>query len=205
MFDAALRAKFGERIEETGRAVARIGISGDALTALGVVLCVPLFVALAQQSYLWALLFLLLNRLMDLLDGPVARARGPSPLGGYFDIVSDYVFYGGFVFFFALGAPETALYAAFLLFSFVLSGSSFLAFAILAARYGWASEAQGAKSFFYQRGFAEGTETFIAFLLMCLLPVAFPVLAALFALLCIATAVQRVVITIITARNGGLL
>lgn len=205
MFDAGLRARFGGQVEAAGRAIARLGLSGNALTALGVVLCLPLFVALAQQNYLWALLFLVLNRLMDLLDGPVARAGTPSPLGGYFDSVSDYIFYGGFVFFFAFGAPEHAIHAAFLLFGFVLSGVTFLAFAILAARHGWSSEAQGSKSFFYQRGLAEGTETFVFFLLMCLLPSAFPVLASLFALLCVATAVQRVWITIKTARENGLI
>lgn len=205
MFDASLRAKFGDALEEAGGRLARLGVSGNALTALGLFLCLPLFVTLAQQSYGWALLFLILNRLMDLLDGPTARAHGPSPLGGYFDIVSDYIFYGGFVFFFAVGVPDVALYAAFLLFGFVLSGSSFLAFAILAARHGWTSEAQGSKSFFYQRGLAEGTETFLTFALMCVLPQGFAVWASLFAFVCIATAVQRVWITIKTARDCGLI
>jgi phosphatidylglycerophosphate synthase len=205
MFDSALRTKFGETVEQAGRAIARVGVSGDLLTGLGLVLCIPLFIALASQNYGWALLFLVVNRVMDLLDGPTARARGPSPLGGYFDICSDYIFYGGFVFFFAVGQPESALYAAFLLFGFVLSGSSFLAFAILAARHGWSSDAQGSKSFFYQRGLAEGTETFVVFLLMCLLPLAFPILAAVFGLLCVATAVQRGWITLATARDYGLM
>jgi phosphatidylglycerophosphate synthase len=205
MFDASLRRKFGAPLESAGRALARLGIGGDLLTALGLILCAPLFFMLAEGRYGLALLFLVLNRLMDLLDGPTARARGPSALGGYFDSVSDYIFYGGFVFFFALGAPEFALYAAFLLFGFVLSGSTFLAFAILAARYGWSSAAHGEKSFFYQRGFAEGTETFAAFVLMCLWPGAFPLIAALFALLCIATALQRIAITIHAARAHGLM
>jgi phosphatidylglycerophosphate synthase len=205
MFDAALRARFGEAVETAGAAIARLRVSGDALTAAGVLLCIPLFIALAQGAYGWALLFLVLNRLMDLLDGPVARACGPSPLGGYFDICSDYIFYGGFVFFFALGQAESALAAAFLLFSFVLSGTSFLAFAILAARHGWTSEAQGRKSFFYQRGLAEGAETFVVFVLMALLPQAFAIFAVIFGLVCVATAVQRAVITIATARDYGLL
>lgn len=204
MFDASLRARFGEAVEAAGEMIARTRVSGDALTAAGVVFCVPLFVALAQGAYGWALLFVILNRLMDLLDGPVARARGPSPLGGYFDIGSDYIFYGGFVFFFALGQPESALAAAFLLFSFVLSGTTFLAFAILAERYGWETRAQGRKSFFYQRGLAEGTETFLAFVLMCLLPQGFAVFAVIFGILCMATAAQRVWITIETARASGL-
>ena len=38
-----------------------------------------------------ALIFLLLNRLADGLDGAVARQTAPSALGAYIDIVSDFL------------------------------------------------------------------------------------------------------------------
>src|SRR3546814_15757704 len=68
-----------------------------------------------------------------------------SDLGGYLDIVLDFLFYSGVVFFFAVGRPAEALPAAFLIFSFVGTGASFLAFAALAAKHGITTSARGSK------------------------------------------------------------
>ena len=81
--------------------------------------------------------------LADGLDGALARRLGPTDLGGYLDIVLDFFFYAGVPFFFAVGRPEFALPAAFLVFSFVGTGSSFLAFAAVAAKRGITTRADG--------------------------------------------------------------
>src|SRR3546814_1217422 len=70
---------------------------------------------LALGSYGGALALILLNRLADGLDGAVARHARVSDLGGYLDIVLDFLFYSGVVFFFAVGRPTKALPAAFLI------------------------------------------------------------------------------------------
>ena len=44
---------------------------------------------LAIEAYGWALACCLANRLLDGLDGAVARIRGPTDFGGYADIVAD--------------------------------------------------------------------------------------------------------------------
>ncbi|MBU0800018.1 MAG: CDP-alcohol phosphatidyltransferase family protein, partial [Alphaproteobacteria bacterium] len=74
-------------------------ISANMLTLIGFILALLCFGALAAGAYMGALALLLCNRLLDGLDGPVARhsARGATDFGGYIDIVTDFIFYGGFV------------------------------------------------------------------------------------------------------------
>src|SRR5262245_39628924 len=129
---------------------------------------------------------------MDGLDGAVARHRGPTDLGGYLDILLDFLFYAGVPFFFAVGRPGEALPAAFLVFSFVGTGGSFLAFAAIAARRGLSTEARGRKSIYYLGGLTEGAETIGLFVLVCLLPAPFDLLAWAFGGLCWLTTPSRV-------------
>ena len=106
-----------------------------------------------------------------------ARSRsgtGPTDLGGYLDIVFDFIIYAGAAFAFALAQPEHAVAAAFLIFSFMGTGSSFLAFAIFAAKRKLDGEAAANKSFYYLGGITEGTETILLFVVVLLFPGWFP-------------------------------
>jgi hypothetical protein len=104
----------------------------------------------------------------------------------------DYVFYASIPLAFAFVAPATnAIPAAALLASFLLTCSTFLAFAAIAAKRGIETAAHGQKSFFYSTGIVEGTETIAFFLVMAAAPASFPVLAWVFAGLCALTALQR--------------
>ena len=163
-----------------------------SLAGLGVgLLAIPL---LAWQRYDVALLVILLNRLIDGLDGAIARQRGPTTFGGYLDILCDMAFYAAVPVGFALARPENALWAALLLASFVCTASSFLGRAVVAAQLGEPDDgARGRKSFFHAAGIIEGTETVIAFILFCLFPAGFPWLASIFAGLCLWTAAARAV------------
>ena len=78
---------------------------------------------------------------------------------------------------------------------------SFLGFASIAARRGLETSAHGLKSFFYSTGLAEGAETILAFVVMCLWPRGFPVIALGFAGLCGLTVIQRTLIAVETFRN----
>ena len=138
--------------------------------------------------------FVLLSRLLDGLDGAIARASQPTDFGGYLDIVCDYVFYLAVPLGFGFAAAENLPYAMVLVAAFTLTGVSFLAYATLAAKRGVETEAHGAKSFFYSTGLAEGAETIGAFVLMCLAPGWFPAIAAVFTGLCVLTVIQRSVI-----------
>ena len=97
--------------------------------------------------------------------------------------------------------PEQALPAAFLIFSFVGTGSSFLAYAIFAAKRGITTNIRGAKSLYYIGGLTEGTETIALFVALCLFPDAFPWLAWGFGGLCWITTAARVTAAAGTFRS----
>jgi CDP-alcohol phosphatidyltransferase. len=70
--------------------------------------------------YLAALVAIVLNRLLDGLDGALARLRGLTDAGGFLDIALDFLFYALVPFGFALAAPaDNAIAAAWLLFAFM--------------------------------------------------------------------------------------
>ena len=191
MFDAKLRPLIDPPLNAVGRAIARLGVTADALTIAGAAFGAAAGIAIADRHFGLALGLIALSRLLDGLDGAVARATRMTDFGGYLDIVADFVFYCAVPLGFAFAAPENARPAAALLAAFALTGVSFLSFAAIAAKRGETTVAHGAKSFFYSTGLAEGAETIAVFVAMCLFPAAFVSLAWLFAALCLVTVIQR--------------
>jgi phosphatidylglycerophosphate synthase len=162
------------------------------VTLSGLAVDIAAIATIASAHYIAGLAFIALSRLLDGLDGAVARASVRSPLGGYLDIVTDYVFYAGVPLGFALAAPQSnALPGAALLASFLLTCSSFLAYAALAAQHGIQPDPRRPKSFFYSTGLMEGTETIAFFVGMVLWPAHFAMLAWICSALCVITAIQR--------------
>ena len=161
------------------------------LAGLGLGLAAALMIALELDAA--ALVLFGLNRLMDGLDGAVARSTRRTDRGGFLDIVLDFAIYGAVPLAFALRDPGAfALPAAALLFSFYVNGASFLAFAAVAAKRGMSSDIRGIKSIYFTAGFMEGTETILFFAAMILLPGYFPVLAYAFAGLTVMSALARI-------------
>lgn len=169
-------------------------ISANNVTFAGLAIAVVVIPVLSQQWYLAALLLILTNRILDGLDGEVARLYGADDCGAYLDIVCDFIFYASVVLGFALANPsEDGLAAAFLLFSFIGTSSSFLTFGIMAERRKLTKTNYPTKGFYYLGGLAEGTETILFFVFCCLLPDLFKWLAAVFGCLCIITTITRIV------------
>ena len=84
-----------------------------------------------------AILPLLANRALDGVDGALARLSATSERGAFLDISLDFVFYAAIPLAFGIAAPEpNALAAAVLLAAFVVTGTSFLAFAVIAEKRG---------------------------------------------------------------------
>ena len=191
MFDAKLRPLIDPPLNRLGAWLARMGVSANVVTALGLAVGLSGSFAIAFSQHSLGLALILLNRLFDGLDGAVARANGPSDLGGYLDIVADFAFYVSVPLGFGIADPSHTLPALVLVAAFVLTGTSFLAYAVIAAKRGEETAAHGAKSFFYSTGLAEGTETILFFIAMTLFPAWFAVLAYIFAALCVLTVVQR--------------
>lgn len=188
----ALRLLHGPLNRVAARCV-QWGVTADALTWTGFALGVAAAGAISQQAYDAGLVLMLASRLCDGLDGAVARMTRPTDRGAFLDIALDFMFYALIPLAFALADPaRNALPATVLLVAFVGTGSSFLAFAVLAERRGLPSAAYLGKGLHYLGGLTEGTETLLAFAAMCLWPQAFPLIAGVFAALCALTWVTRI-------------
>ena len=191
MIDAALQPLQQRLLQLPAQILKNLGIKADQITLFGFLLGLLVVPALAYQAYSLALLFLLLNRFADGLDGAVARLTEPTDRGAFLDISCDFFFYAIFPLGFALADPVNALPAAVLITSFVGTGSSFLAYAAIAAKRGDTVMDFPQKGLYYLGGLTEGFETIILFISMCLFPMFFPQLAYFFAVACAVTAVFR--------------
>lgn len=180
-------------INITAKIVHRTGMKADQVTLLGFLLGLMAFPALALQEYNIALIFILLNRILDAIDGAVARIQGITDSGGFLDITLDFFFYSLVPFGFVIADPSVnAIAGAFLIFSFVGTGSSFLAFAIMASKQNIENPVYKHKSLYYMGGLTEGTETILCFILFCLFPDYFSAIAYTFATLCWITTLSRI-------------
>ena len=181
-------------VQALARPLMRLGISANHITWLGFIVGVLAAASVAAQAWMAGLALLLCSRLCDALDGAVARASDRSTAaGGFLDIALDFVFYALMVLAFALAdPPRNALPAAVLLTAFVGTGSSFLAFAALAAQRGLHNPQYPDKSFYFLGGLTEATETLALLCAMCVWPEYFVPLAYGFAALCFITWVGRI-------------
>jgi len=200
MLDAQLRPLIDPPLNALGRRLASLGIGANSITMTGMIAGLGAGVMIAYSHYAIALALILASRLLDGLDGAVARATRISDFGGYLDIVADFAFYVAVPVGFAFAAPDNMPFALLLVASFTLTGISFLGYAILAAKRGLETSEHGRKSFFYNTGLAEGTETIAAFLLMCLFPGHFPLIASIYTIICLLTVVQRSLAAFITFK-----
>lgn len=193
MLDKAVQQALRPLMTRAARGLVRLGVDADAISFTGFAIGMAAAVAIAFQQYLPGLALLLLSRLMDGLDGAVARATQPTDRGGFLDITLDFLFYAAIPLAFALADPASnALPAAVLLAAFIGTGSSFLAFAAVAEKRHLHSVAFPDKSFYFLGGLTEATETLIAFVAMCLWPQWFAPIAYGFAAMCGVTIALRI-------------
>jgi phosphatidylglycerophosphate synthase len=190
MFDARVRAGLAPYLNAAARPLAARGIPAGAVTAAGFAVGAAACVAAAMAAWPLALVLWLANRVLDGLDGAVARVGGASDRGGFLDIVADFAVYGGFVLGVAVARPEARLACVALLAAYYVSGSALLAWSSLAERRALA--AGDDRSLRFVGGLAEGTETVVVYVLLCLFPKAAAPIAWGFAAVVAVTAVQRV-------------
>ena len=192
MFDAQIRPLMDRLLNPVGRNLAARGVKANHVTIIGVLFGLAAAVSVVFQLFDIAFWLILLNRVADGLDGAVARASMTTDFGGYLDIVCDFVFYSAIPFAFAVALPENSLASAFLIFSFIGTASSFLAFAILAEKHNISTEIRGKKAFYYLGGLTEGGETILLLLAMVIWPSYFILMAFGFGLLCWVTTITRI-------------
>lgn len=192
MIDRYLQPAIGLVLRPLARRLIAAGIGADRITLAGFGAGLCATALLAANLPLAGLAFILLNRILDGLDGTVARLAGPSDRGAFLDITADFLFYALVPLGFAIADPgQNALPAAILIASFMGTGSSFLAFATIAAKRGQRAEDFPTKGIYYLGGLTEGAETIAVFTLMCLWPGWFAHFALVFAALCALTTAMR--------------
>ena len=193
MLDHRVNTLLQRPLQSMARWLLGCGLRANHITWIGFVLgltAVPL-IAFGHSS--WAILSIVLNRLADGLDGSMARLTAPTDRGAFLDICLDFLFYSSIPLAFVLADPvHNGLAGALLIYSFIGTGCTFLAFAVLAAQRGKSSVTFPSKGFYYLGGLTESTETIAVFIAMCLFPAWFTVLAVLFAALCLLTTVLRI-------------
>ncbi len=193
MLDRHLHPRLKPLLNRVAEIVDRPQITPDGITLVGFAVGVLALPFLALGWYGAALMAIVVNRLCDGLDGALARRRGLSDAGGFLDIALDFLFYALVPFGFVLADPlNNAIAGAWLLFAFIGTGSSFLAFAALAAKHNIDNPGYAHKSFYYLGGLTEGSETIALFVLCCLFPAYFSWLAWIFGALCWLTTFNRV-------------
>ncbi|MEJ6593996.1 CDP-alcohol phosphatidyltransferase family protein [Parasphingorhabdus sp.] len=193
MLDSWIRPLIDPPLNAIGKGLVRAGVAANQVTIAGAVIGIAAGFAIGYRYYLLGLALALLSRVLDGLDGAVARATKQSDFGGYLDIISDFAFYVAVPAGFGFAASANLPFAMILIASFTLTGISFLAYAVMAAKQGRETEAHGKKSFFYNTGLAEGSETIIAFVLMCVLPNHFAIIAVIYSGMCLITVIQRTI------------
>ncbi len=80
-------------LDGIARRLARRGITADALTFLGLAVGWAAAGAIAVKAFWAGAALILVSRLVDGLDGAVARATAPTDRGGFLDISLDFLFY----------------------------------------------------------------------------------------------------------------
>ncbi|MFT6984810.1 MAG: phosphatidylglycerophosphate synthase [Psychromonas sp.] len=169
------------------------GFSADQVSVIGFLLGVMALPSIAFEYYYFGLGFIILNRVFDGIDGAVARIQGITDSGGFLDISLDFLFYSMLPFAFVMANPAAnAVAGAFLIFAFIGTGTSFLAFAVMASKRNIVNPVYKHKSLYYIGGLTEGTETIGCLILFCLLPGHFASIAYAFGSLCWITTATRI-------------
>jgi phosphatidylglycerophosphate synthase len=85
MFDVWLRRLIDPALERVAAIVAKTGLGANAVTIIGAAVGVGAALAIAQGQMLVGLALIIINRLMDGVDGALARGTGPMqgpPMSG---------------------------------------------------------------------------------------------------------------------------
>jgi phosphatidylglycerophosphate synthase len=198
VLDERVRRFLAPPLRAAGGRLARWGVTPHQLTAGGFVLGMASAGAASRSWWAVALVLWLASRVLDGLDGAVARVVGASQLGGFLDVVADFTVYGSFVVGVAVAVPGARLACAVLLLTYYVNGTALLALAAVTDH--GRLERRGERSIRFVGGPAEGTETIVAHSLFCLLPAAAAVIAWIFAAAVAATAAWRVGIAVRVLR-----
>lgn len=196
MLDSALRTTKDSLLSPVARALGP-AVHPNVISLVGFAIGIGCAVSLLRGAYGSGVLLWLLNRVVDGLDGAVARMhRRQSDFGGYLDLLLDFAVYAMIPLCLAIGSQSRsalllpALGA--LLGSFYINAASWMYLAAILEKRSAGAEARGEPtSIAMPSGLVEGTETIVLFTLFILVPGALVPLFAVMAALVLITVGQR--------------
>jgi len=208
MLDVQLRRAVSKPLNAVASALDVPWITPDRITVAGLVIGLSSAALAATQLWALAVVAWLFSRVLDGLDGTLARRRRAaasdprsgtaSEAGGFLDIVADFVVYGATVLGIAIGATTAfgAPWWPFLvvLFAYYINGAAFLAFSSIAERTGRTLSDDDNRSLFFLGRIAEGGETVFVHTLWLLLPFIAWQIAIAWSIVVMVSAVQRVIV-----------
>jgi phosphatidylglycerophosphate synthase len=182
MLDSVLKRLAAPVLARGSQPLVRLGAHADFVSAVGCVVGLAAIPAIAKHVYWLGLVLLLLNRLIDALDGAVARQSRASGRGAVLDMTLDLIVFAGLPFAFALGDPSRGLAASFFVFAIAARGASSVFLATL----------PGDSLFTFVGRIMEDTELTLAFAVACIRPDWFSTIAYIGGALCFITAGSRI-------------
>lgn len=201
MLDAPLRRVYMPAATRAARALERAGIAPGAVTLAGLLVGLAAATAVALGHPYFALGLWIANRILDGLDGPLARLRGPTDLGGYVDFAADLLVYASLAAAIGYANGEAQLAILVMVGAFYVNLGAHLALsALLEKRH--AAGAREGRSLLLVPGLAEGFETVLAYALMLAVPVWTKPVAWTFAVLVAVSALQRVLLATRALRDS---
>ncbi len=186
MLDARTRQMFSGPLEAMARAIVQTGVPANGITFVGFGLGLIGVLFVATDALVLGAIFLGLNRLVDGLDGIVARKTGPSAVGEFLDAVFTHVLFAGMAFAFIVARQQFGLAGGFLLFSLLTVAVTDLGTRAF-SRGGSRAEDQTSALIIVEK-----TETTLFFVIVLLDSLTFAFLPYMFGVLCFITASVRV-------------
>jgi phosphatidylglycerophosphate synthase len=193
MIDDAARALLPRVAGPVVRLYARLGLSPNAVSAIGFAIAVAAAGAVALGVPLAAIALWWLSRLVDGTDGIHARTHGlATDFGAYLDIVLDMAAYTGMILGFAIQAPSLWPSWLAIVALYVLCITTALALGMQEQKRGLPPRDE--RGLRLGAGLAEGGETGIAYTLFLLFPAALGPLAAAWIAVLLTTVAARSVL-----------
>lgn len=192
MYDASLRSVKGSVLKPI--TVRLTSLSPLLLTVLGLASGVLAALFAAAGHVALALGLWLLNRLLDGLDGELARFKSnQSDLGGYVDLLADLMVYALVPIGLAWSRQDPIVFIslALMLAAFYVNAGSWMLLSALMEKRG--QRQSGRTSLGIPTGLIEGGETFVLFTLFFLFPQQLALLFGITGVLVAVTAAQRLI------------
>lgn len=193
MFDTPLRKVKDQVGTPLARSLSRV--SPTTVSLVGLVIALLAAWCAYRQIYFAAFALWILNRVLDGLDGLLARMHSKqSDFGGYVDILTDFVAYAALPIGLVAGSPSNERYLAlaFMLASFYVNTVSWMYLAaILEKRSQHGDDTQ--TTIIMPAGLIGGFETIIAFGVFTLFPAHLTILYTIFTILVFITIIQRII------------